>query len=180
MGSTKKRCQRLASAEAARDYIVNLSGSQIEHSPYSLVHAPRSSLRIAALLVWSVSAFLLFKAVVEPTAPSWAFWGALAIFAVCCCSVINEFMLRPTRTTTIRPVERQLFVQETAAWRKKELVVSISPGARFEIVFCDRDMNLYEVRIKSANKGWITVAEYVSKQDAERIARDANSKLLGF
>jgi hypothetical protein len=70
-------------------------------------------------------------------------------------------------------------VQETARWRKKELVASIPPGARFEVVQGDRDTNLYEVRIKSTDKGWVTVAEYVSKENAERIACDANSRLLG-
>ena len=89
-------------------------------------------------------------------------------------------MLRPTRVTTLWPLERRLLAQETAAWRKKELVVSIPPGALFEIAFCDRDTDLYEVRIKSAENGWVTVAEYVSKNSAEHIARDANSRLLGL
>jgi len=149
-------------------------------TPYSLVHTPRSSLRLASLLVWSAAAFLLYKAVAEPSAPSWAFWCALAIFVFCCCSVISEFMLQPTRVTTIRPLERQLLVQETATWRKKERMVSLSAGARFEIAFCDRDMNLYEVRIKSTNNDWVIVAEYESKENAERIARDANSELRGL
>ena len=163
----------------ARLCCVRLSGYRTEDARYSLVHAPRSSLRIASLLVWSVSAFLLYKAVAEPSAPSWALWGALAIFVLCCYSVINEFMLRPTRATTILPLERRLLVRETAAWRKKERALSIPPGARFEIAFCDRDANLYEVRIKSTDKDWVIVAEYVAKEDAERIARDANYALLG-
>ena len=156
-------------------------GSQTEDAPpYSLVDGPKASLRIASLLVWSVSAFLLYKAVVEPPTESWVLWGVLAIFAVCCYSVINEFMLRPTRVTTIRPLQRQLVVQETARWHKRELVVSIPTSARFEVVHRDRDMNLYEVRIKSTDKGWVTVAEYVSKENGERMARDANSRLLGY
>jgi hypothetical protein len=76
------------------------------------------------------------------------------------------------------PLQRQLVVQETARWRKKELVASIPRSARFEMVRCDSDMNLYEVRIKSTDKGWVMVAEYVSKENAERMARDANSRLL--
>jgi hypothetical protein len=122
-------------------------GSQAEDATYSLVNRPKASLRIASLLVWSVSAFLLYKAVAEPPAESWVLWGVLAIFAVCCYGVINEFMLRPTRVTTIRPLERQLVVQGTARWHKKELIVSIPPGARFEVSHRDRDMNLYEVQI---------------------------------
>jgi hypothetical protein len=59
-------------------------------------------------------------------------------------------------------------------------MVSLSAGARFEIAFCDRDMNLYEVRIKSTNNDWVIVAEYESKENAERIARDANSELRGL
>ena len=150
-----------------------------EDTSHSLTHSPRRSLRLTSVLVWSVAAFLLYKAVRDPAAPSWASWGAFAMFALCCYSVINEFMLRPTRTTTIQPRERQLLVQEIAAWRKKEKIISIAPGAVFEIAFCDRDANLYEVRIKSAGKRWVLVADYVSKEDAERIARDANSKLRG-
>jgi hypothetical protein len=88
-------------------------------------------------------------------------------------------MLRPTRVTTIRPLQRQVVVQETAPWRKNELVASIPPGARFEIFQCDGDNSLaHGVRIKSTDKGWLTVAEYVSKEDAEAIASAANSRLL--
>ena len=173
---TRSHC---LSESGARQCSVQMFGPQTEDTPYSFVDRPRTSFRVVSVLVWTASAFLLYKAVMEPPTESWAFWGALAIFAVCCYSVINEFMLRPTRVTTIRPVERQLVVQETALWRKKELIASIPRGACFEIALRDGDMNLYEVRIKSTNKGWVTVAEYVSKEDAARIARDANSRLFG-
>jgi len=117
---------------------------------------------------------------VDPPAELWARWGILAIFALCCYSVIHEFMLRPTRVTTIRAAQRQVVVQETAPWRKSEIVVSIPPGTRFEIFECDSDNSVaHGVRIKSIDKGWFTVAEYVSKEDAECLASDANSKLLG-
>jgi hypothetical protein len=87
-------------------------------------------------------------------------------------------MLRPTRVTTIRPLERQVIVQETAQWRKKRLVASISPDVRFEVFQCESDNSLaHGVRIKSQDKGWITVAEYVSTENAERLAREANFRL---
>jgi hypothetical protein len=71
-------------------------------------------------------------------------------------------------------------VEETAPWRKREIVVSIPAGTRFEIFECDSDNSVaHGVRIKSIDKGWFTVAEYVSREDAECLASDANSKLLG-
>ena len=157
-------------------------GPQTEDASYSdvafpLVDGPKTSFRIASLLVWSASAFLVYKAVVR-WQTGWILWLVIAFFGICCYGVVNEFMLRPTRVTTIRPLQRQLVVQETARWRKKELVASIPRSARFEVVRCDSDMNLYEVRIKSTDKGWVTVAEYVSKENAERMARDANCRLL--
>ena len=155
------------------------SETRPENASNSFVHSPRASLRIASALVWSVAAFLLYKAL-DPSAPPWALWGTSAIFALTCYSVLNEFMLRPTRVTTIRPEEREILIQETARWHNKEFVVPITPGARFEVAFCDRDSDLYEVRIKAAGRNPVVVAEYVSKQEAERIARDANSRLAGF
>jgi hypothetical protein len=154
-------------------------GSQIDDTPCTFIDAPKTSLRVASLLVWSVCAFLLYKAVVEPPSESWIVWGLFAMFAVCCYSVIHEFMLRPMRVTTVRPLQRQIVIQETARWRRKELVASIPPGSRFEIFQCDSDNNqAYGVRIKSTDKGWVTVAEYVSKERSERLASDANSCLL--
>jgi hypothetical protein len=160
---------------------VQIIGSRTEDSSYTFIDRPKTSLRIVSVLVWSVSAFLLYKGIVEPAPKAWILWGALAIFAVCCYSLVHEFMLRPTRVTTIRPLERQVVVQETAPWCKKKLVASISPGIRFEVFQCESDNSLaYGVRIKSQDKGWFTVAEYVSMENAERLARDANSKLLGW
>jgi hypothetical protein len=107
--------------------------------------------------------------------------GILAIFAFCCYSVIHELMLRPTRVTTIRAAQRQVVVEETAPWRKREIVVAIPPGTRFEIFECDSDNSVaHGVRIKSMDKRWFTVAEYVSKENAECLASDANSKLPGW
>src|SRR5258708_25344406 len=100
------------------------------NKPYTFVDRPKISLRIVSLLVWGVSGFLLYKAVVEPPAELWARWGILAIFALCCYSVIHEFMLRPARVTTIRAAQRQVVIQETAPWRKREIVASLPPGTR--------------------------------------------------
>jgi hypothetical protein len=163
----------------ARQYGVQIFGSRTENTPYTFVDRPKTSLRIVSVLVWSVSAFLLYKAIVESAPNPWILWGALAIFAVCCYSLVHEFMLRPTRVTTIHPLERQVVVQETAAWRKKKLGASISPGIRFEVFQCESDNSLaHGVRIKSPDNGWLTIAEYVSAENAERLARQANFRLL--
>jgi hypothetical protein len=152
---------------------------QIDDAPYTFVDSPKTSLRVVSLLVWSVCAFLLYKAVVDPPSESLVMWGVCVLFAACCYSVIHEFMLRPMRVTTVLPMQRQIVVQETAPWRKREVVASIPPGARFDVFQCDSDNNCaYGVRIKLADKRSVTIAEYVSKEKAERLAGDANSRLL--
>jgi hypothetical protein len=160
---------------------VRISGSGIENIPYTFVDRPKTSLRVLALLGCAVTGFLTYKAVVEPPPVSWAVWAAFGMFAVCCYSAIHEFMLRPTRVTTIHPLERQVVVQETARWRRKELVASIPPGACFEIFPCDNDnSDAYGVRVKSTEGGWLTAAEYVSKDTAEYLTREANYRLFGW
>ena len=160
-------------------------GREIGDMPYVMVDRPKTSLRVASLLVWSACGFLFYKSVVDPPPESWALWGRLgmlAIFAMCCYAVIREFMLRPTRVTTISALQqRQVVVQEIAPWRKRDIVASIPPGARFETFPCESDNDaVHGVRIKSVDKGWLTVAEYVPKQTAERLAREANSRLVGW
>lgn len=152
-----------------------------EDTPYRFVDRPKARLRVVSLLVWGVSAFLLYMAVIDPPGQSWVVFGAFAIFGLCCYSVIHEFLLRPARVTTVRPLQRQVVVEETARWRKNELTVSLPPGTRFETFLCDSDNDIaYGVRIKSVDKRWITVAEYVSKDAAERLAREANARLCGW
>ena len=176
---TYARVKSRKSLRQSRQCDVQKSPHQTEYAPDTFVDRPKTILRVVSLLVWAVSAFLVYKVFVEPPLQTRVVWGVLAIFALCCYSVINEFMLRPTRITTIRPLERRVVVQETARWRKKEVVVAIPPGTRFEVFPCDSDNTVaYGVRIKPAGKGWLTVAEYISKESAERVAREANSKLL--
>ncbi len=147
---------------------------------YTFVDRPKTSLKVVTLLVWTVSRYLIYKAVVQPPPQPWAVPGILLIFALCSYSVLHEFMLRPMRVTTIRPLERQIVVQETARWRKTERVISIPRGDRFEIFQCDSDNAVaHGVRIRSTDRKWLTVAEYLSKDAAEGLARDANSRLGG-
>lgn len=153
--------------------------SRSDEPTFTFVDPPKTGLRVASLIVWCGSAFLLYKAGVGAPSEGRVLWGALGIFAVCCYSVVHEFMLRPMRVTTIFPSRRQVVVEETAPWRKRQKVTAIHPGARFEVFRCDSDnAEGYGVRIRSQHNGWLTIAEYVSEENAERLARDANSRVL--
>jgi hypothetical protein len=149
-----------------------------DEAPFTFVDRPKASLRVVTVAVWLVSCFLLYKAVVEPPPEPWILWALLAFFALCGYGVIREFMLRPMRVTTV--LRRRVVLEETAPWRKSRLVASIPPGAYFEIFSCDSDSDMSGVRIQSKDNGWLTIAEFVSKEDAELLARDANARLLGY
>jgi hypothetical protein len=83
-GSHEQKPQtRCLGISGARQSGMQKFGPEIENTAYTFVDRPKASLRVASLLVWSVSGFLLYKAVVEPPAETWALWGGLAIFAVC-------------------------------------------------------------------------------------------------
>jgi hypothetical protein len=139
--------------------------SRDDELTFTLVDPRKAGLRIASLIVWCGSVFLLYKAAVEAPSEGWVLWGTLGIFAVCCYSVVHEFMLRPMRVTTVFPWRRQIVVQETAPWRKRQKVTSIPPAARFEVFRCDSDnAEGYGVRVRSQDNGWLTIAEYVSEK----------------
>jgi hypothetical protein len=164
----------------AGQYSVDAFGPEIEKTPYTFTDERKINLRVVSVLVWSVSAFLLYKGVVETPIDVRVWWITIAIFVLCSGSVVYEFMYRPRRVTTIRLQERQVVIQETAPWRSKSLVASIPPGMHFEVFQCDSDNTVaHGVRIRSSEKRWITVAEYVSREKAELLAREANLRLMG-
>ena len=152
---------------------------RMEENLYRLAERPKSYLRVLSLLVWSASVLLLYMLIIHPSAQSWPVWAAFAMFVLF--SVIGEFLLRPARIPSARPLRRQVVVQQMARWRNNEMGVSLPPGTRFEIFVCHGGHGGgYGVRIKSADQRWITVAEYVSKEAAERLAGEANSRLCAW
>jgi hypothetical protein len=145
---------------------------------FILVDRPKGAMKVVSVLVWMVASFLMYKVFAEPPESRWVVFGVVTIFCACSYAVLREFLLRPTRRTAIHARERRIVIQETA-WRlNREVVGSIGPDTRFEIFECDTDNNVaYGVRVKSAREGWITVADFVKKSHAERLARDANRAL---
>ncbi len=163
---------------AGDNSVMQMAGTGGDGAVLSFVDRPKVSLRAVTLAVWGVGGFLLYKAVVERPPGPWILTAALAFFAVCSYAVIWEFMCRPVRVTTIRASRREVVVQETAPWRRKEIVSSIPPGGRFETFPCDSDNVMYfGVRIRSQGGKWVTIADYLSKGAAEYLAREANGKL---
>jgi hypothetical protein len=146
---------------------------------FTVMDPPKTGLRVAWILVWCVSAFLLYKAVVEAPPEGWVLWGALGFFAIGCYSVVREFMLRPMRTTTtVFPARREIVVEETAPWRKRRTVTSIPASARFEVFRCDGDSTEgFGVRIRAQDINWLTLAGHVTEERAESVAHDVNSRL---
>jgi hypothetical protein len=54
-------------------------------------------------------------------------------------------------------------------------------GATFEILQRDwENIASFQVRIKSNEYGWLTIAEYLSKKEAEHIVKEANTRLRGL
>jgi hypothetical protein len=146
----------------------------------TIVDRPKTSVRIATFAVWTVSCFLLYKAVLEPPAQSVVWWIVVGMFTLCSFLTIREFLLRPVRITTIRPRSRELVLEETALLRKRRSVTTLPFGSKFEISLCDSDnTQAYEVRVRTADKKWLTVADFLSKHHAEEIADRANAELSG-
>jgi hypothetical protein len=147
---------------------------------FTIVDRPKLSLRLVSLAVWSVSAFLFYKAMVEPPRSHAVLWGVFGIFALCSILLLREFFFRPVRVTMICPERREIVLEESAPLRKRRVVTAIPAGDDFQIFRCDSDNDIaYGVRIRSKDKGWLTIAEYVPKQKAEEMARHANAKLRG-
>jgi hypothetical protein len=155
---------------------VQAQNSTSDSGSFKYVDKPKTNMRIVTLLVWGVSCFLGFKAVTEPPSDRWVLPLVLGFFVLCSSLLVGEFMLRPTRTTCYDPVQRKLVIQETARWRKKEQVASISPSERFQVFHCDSDPSVlvYGVRIRSTDNDWLTIADYLPKERAEDLARQAN------
>jgi hypothetical protein len=147
----------------------------------SLMDRPKTSVRVVTVAVWAVSAFLLYKAVVEPPAQSVVGWIVVGMFLLYTVLTIREFLLRPVRVTTIRPRSREVVLEEAAPLRKRRSVKSLPFGSKFEISLCDSDNTLaYEVRIRTADNRWLTVADFLSKHEAEDMANRANAELNGW
>jgi hypothetical protein len=145
----------------------------------SLVDRPKARVRVVTVGVWAVSAFLLYKAVVEPPAQS-VVWTVVGMFLLCTVLTIREFLFRPIRVTTIRPRSREVVLEEAAPLRRRRSVKSLPFGTKFEITLCDSDNSLaYEVRIRTADNKWLTVADYLSKEEAKIMADRANAELNG-
>jgi hypothetical protein len=158
----------------------NLSQSTGGDLP-SLVDRPKTSVRVVTVAVWTVSAFLLYKAVVEPPAQSLVWWVVFGMFLLCTVLTIREFLFRPVRVTTIRPRSREVVLEESAPLRKRRSVKCLPLGSKFEISLCDSDNTLaYEVRIRTADNRWLTVADFLSKHEAEDMADRANAELNGW
>lgn len=158
---------------------MQVSGPETGTGPYTFVDRPKTSLKVVSVVVWIVTAFLMYKALVEPPEERWAVFMMFAVFCACSYAVMHEFLLRPTRQTTIHPLQRRVVVQETSWGRNRELVRSIAPDTRFEIFECDSDNSAaYGVRVKAMENGWLTVAEFLSKTHAERLMREAIRTLL--
>jgi hypothetical protein len=117
----------------------------------SLVDRPKTSVRVVTVGVWTGSAFLLYKAMVEP-AQRVFWWTVVGMFMLCTVLTIREFLFRPVRVTTIRPTSREVVLEEAAPLRKRRSVKSLPFGSKFEISLCDSDNTLaYEVRIRTAD-----------------------------
>jgi hypothetical protein len=162
----------------------------VDDSISTFVDRPKRALRVVTMAIWGVACFLLYEAVVTKPDELWVLprdgrifrlWvlpGTAGFFAWCCCLVVREFKLRPTRVTTVCRLRREVVVQETAPWRKRRVVASVSPGSRFEIFRCDgSDVMYFGVRIRSQEDSWVTIADYLLKNQAEDLARAANAKL---
>ena len=143
---------------------------------FRYVDKPKTNMRIVTLLVWGVSCFLGFKAITEPPSDGWVLPLVLGFFVLCSSLLVREFMLRPTRTTFYDPAQRKLVIQGAARWRKKERVASISPSERFQVFHCDSDPSVlvYGVRIRSTDNDWLTIADYLPRERADELARQAN------
>jgi len=172
-------CVLVAEERAARDNRpVQTLRPDGDDTLFTFVDRPKASLRIVTLAVWAVASFLLYKALIERPPQPWVLRLALAFFVLCCCLVLREFMLRPVRVTTVCPLRRQVVIRETAPWHKRQRATTIPPGARFEIFQCDSDdVAYFGVRIRSQDKSWLTVAEFLSKENAEDLADEANDRL---
>jgi hypothetical protein len=102
------------------------------------------------------------------------------MFILCTVLTVRELSFRPVRVTTIRSRSREVVLEEAAPLRKRRSVKSLPFGAKFEISLGDSDNSLaYEVRIRTADNKWLTIAEYLSKEEAEIIADRANAELNG-
>jgi hypothetical protein len=146
----------------------------------SFVDRPKTSVRIVTVAVGTVSAFLLYQAVVEPPAQRIIWWVVFGTFILCTLLAIREFLFRPVRVTTIKPTRREVVLDESAPLRRRRSITSLPHGSRFEITLCDSDNRLaYEVRIRAADNKWITIADFLSKEEAEVMADRANADLNG-
>lgn len=143
---------------------------------FTYVDKPKAHMRITTLLVWGASCVLLYKAFTVPPDNPWIFWLVVGFFGLCSSLLVREFMLSPTRTTSYDLAQRKLVIQETSPWRKKERIASISRGERFQVFHCDSDPSVlvYGVRIRSIDNEWITIADYLPKDRADDLARQAN------
>ena len=147
----------------------------------SFVDRPKTNIRVVTVGVWAVSTFLVYKAIVEPPAQRVIWWIAVGMFILCTVLTIREFLFRPVRVTTIRARDREIVLEEHALLRKRRWVSSVPLGSKFEISLCDSDNALaYEVRIRTADNKWLTIAEYLSKHEAEEMADRANAAMSGW
>jgi len=144
-----------------------------------IVDRPKMHLKLGSLLVLGGTGFLLYKSIMVPSLSGWQEAGPCAIFALSCYAVVREFRLRPTRRTTIDADRHQVIVRESAAWRERELAGTVASGDRFEVYTCDHETGSRGVRIKTAERKWLVIAEYLRKEDAEWLMRKANVKLTG-
>ena len=141
---------------------------------FTFVDRPKTYLKIVTLMIWGVACFLLYKALGEPVL-SWPLPITSAFFVLCSCLVLREFLFRPTRVTTLNPDHSEIVIQETAPLRRRRVAASLSKASRFEVRQCDSENTAsFEVRIQSNDRGWVIVAEYLSKNAAEHLADDAN------
>lgn len=146
---------------------------------YTVVDRRRPAVKAMTALVWFGASYMLYRVKLQPPADQpFAVPGTIVFFAVCSFLLVYELMLHPIRVTTIRPLQREVVIRETARWRKRERVMPIGPGIYFEMHRWDSEASSsYGVRFRSPNKKWLTIAEHLSKDEAERIAREANARL---
>jgi len=151
----------------------------MQEEPLKFVDRPKLGNRIATLLVFAASVYMLSRVMVMPLAQPWAKWGVGVLFLFCFSALVREFLFRPVRVTTIDGKRRLVTIEETAPLREKRLMVPITSDLRFVASQSDSENRVsYEVRYRTKEYGMLRLVEYVSKEEAESVARRANAALI--
>jgi hypothetical protein len=123
---------------------------------------------------------MVSRVLLMPLAQPWARWGVCAMFAICFAALVREFLFRPVKVTTIDVRSRLVTIEETAPLREKRRMVPITSDLRFVASGSGSENRVsYEVRYRTKEYGMLRLVEYVSKEEAESIARRANAALTG-